>query len=402
MASHALATADPSLARMLGHVLVDYLANRKGYESAARSYIKFCSLRGLPPFPADGIKLAAWLVRIASHVKHTSMKVYLAAVHYQQVLEGMPWEVIGYDHVRNALHWVRRTFPCDPKGAKFAVTLSLLRRLFPFLAGWPHLASMSHEDRLFAAASWIAVMSFFRGGEFLSSPGSKRAILTRSAIRYAFQDGSELLVTAVPQPKATCWLPTVDVPCYGGVDPVFHPVVLWRAYDSGSPVAHSAPPQSVPAFHLSDGSALTKAWLTKRTASLCTLAGVELVDDLGKALSIKMASWRAGAVRSAMDAKPPISEPIIMELGRWKSIAWRSYFLHSAIDVQGAAQGMCLASAAPCASPERRVVMVPETGSMPSVAVLDGAVKAMARSSSKPPSQASPPQRIRRAPKRFR
>jgi hypothetical protein len=48
-----------------------------------------------------------------------------------------------------------------------------------------------------------------------------------------------------------------------------------------------------------------------------------------------MASWRAGAVRSAVDAG--LSEPMIMELGRWKSTAWRFYLLYSPVDVQGAA-----------------------------------------------------------------
>ena len=213
MAAHPISAADPALTSLLGHVLTDYLANRKGYESAARSYLSFCADRKLSPFPTDGVKLAAWLVRIASHVKFSSMKVYLAAVQYAQCLEGWAWNVPHYGFVRNSLHWVRRSFPCDPKGLKFAVTFSILRRLLALLPGWPFLPSMSHDDRLFATASWIAVGSFFRGGEFLSSPGSRRDTLLRSAVSVQMRDGVPLLVSAVPQPKATCWLPTVDVRC---------------------------------------------------------------------------------------------------------------------------------------------------------------------------------------------
>jgi hypothetical protein len=35
---------------------------------------------------------------------------------------------------------------------------------------------------------------------------------------------------------------------------------------------------------------------------------------------------------------------MIMELGRWRSSAWRSYLLHTALDVQGAARRMLAAS----------------------------------------------------------
>jgi hypothetical protein len=47
-----------------------------------------------------------------------------------------------------------------------------------------------------------------------------------------------------------------------------------------------------------------------------------------------MASWRAGAVASAVAAR--ISESMIKELGRWRSDAWRHYLLHSPLDLQGA------------------------------------------------------------------
>lgn len=41
----------------------------------------------------------------------------------------------------------------------------------------------------------------------------------------------------------------------------------------------------------------------------------------------------AGGVRSAIDAGIP--ETIIMEFGRWKSIAWRHYLVHSCVDLRG-------------------------------------------------------------------
>lgn len=344
IARHALASADPHMAALLGHVLSDYLVDRKGYDSAAKSYVDFCTLRGLSPWPTDGVLLGAWLLRICTHVRYTSMKVYLAAVHYRQVLEGFRWEVQDYEYVRRALRWIRRKLPCDPKGAKFAVTLSLLRALLPLLPGWPHLSAMSHDDRLFAAASWIAVTAFLRGGEFMSSPGSKRPLLLHSAMEVRMLKGVPALVVAVPQPKATCWLPAVEVPCYGAppdVCNVFCAVKLWRAYAAGSPPS-GLPPESTPAFRRANGSPLSRAWMIQRIEALCKLASIPLLDENGKGLPLKMASFRAGAVRSAVAAG--LSEPMIMELGRWRSSAWRSYLLHTALDVQGAARRMLAAS----------------------------------------------------------
>ena len=379
ISQHALAQADPLLAARLGSVLTGYLANKKGYESATRSYLDFCELRCLRPWPTDGVLLAAWLVRIATHVKWTSMKVYLAAVHYSQVLEGFEWRVPQYDYVRRALHWVRRRLPCDPKGRKFAITLSLLRVLFAKLPGWPNLAMMSHDDRLFASASWTAVTGFFRGGEFLAAPGSSRPILRLSAVRVESINSGLAQIISVPQPKATCWLPVVDVPCYGGSDPLFNTVVLWRAYRAGAPVL-GLPPEATPAFHLRDGSALSKEWMVRRTLELCRLAGVALVDDMGRVLDVKMASWRAGGVQSAVKAKVP--EPLIMELGRWKSLAWRSYLLLTALDVQGAARSMLAAAAGEAdqqEAPVQRLVSSVQFGSLPADDVADSRAVASAQ-----------------------
>jgi hypothetical protein len=319
--------------------MVGYLVDPAGYNSATRSYVTFCSDRGLVPWPTDGLLLSAWLYRIASCVKFTSMKMYLSGVRYSQILEGHAWVVSDYEYVRRTLHWIRRKFPCDTKGKRFAVTLSLLRQLFKLLPGWPTLSSMSHDDRLFASASWTAVCSFMRGGEFLASPGSKRKVLCASAMSICVVQGRRALVVAVPQPKATPWLKSVSVPCFASDDNCC-PVKLYEALVSGSPFVGS--PSATPAFHRGDGSPLSRAWLIQRTAALCKLAGIAMVDEKGKELSLKMASWRAGGVRTAISAGE--SESMIMELGRWKSGAWRHYLLHTALDVQGAALRMWTAS----------------------------------------------------------
>ena len=53
---------------------------------------------------------------------------------------------------------------------------------------------------------------------------------------------------------------------------------------------------------------------------------------------VKAASCRAGGVRSAMDAG--ISQPLIMAMGRWRSLAWDNYVLHNASDLQSSMEAM--------------------------------------------------------------
>ena len=77
------------------------------------------------------------------------------------------------------------------------------------------------------------------------------------------------------------------------------------------------------AFKLSSDATLSRDWMVKRSAGLLAMAGVQFLGENGMVTCVKAASWRAGAVRSAIDAKIP--SPTIMALGRWRSYAWLSY-----------------------------------------------------------------------------
>ena len=60
----------------------------------------------------------------------------------------------------------------------------------------------------------------------------------------------------------------------------------------------------------------------------------DTICDDGMTTTIRASPWCAGDVRSAVKAK--VSDSLIMELGRWKSSAWRYYLFHSKLDLQGA------------------------------------------------------------------
>lgn len=342
-----LALADPAGARVVDKAWDEHCVHdtRRKYTSIGSSYVHFCELRDVDPWPACDIRVAAWMLRICTTVKWTSMGSYLAGLRDQQLSLGMAWELKGSERIRRSMRWIKRKFPCNPVGVKFAVSLAVLRSILPRLKEWPKLEAMSHDDRLFATASMAGTAGMLRAGEFTTSPRSSRGVLPMENVRVRVVGGAPALVLSIPQPKARWWLQDVDVPCIGCGDEgsPFYPVRLWRALVEGSPaVARAGKAGSgtgkLPAFHFADGSPLTRDWLVRRTSELAIAAGVSMVDNAGRPLPVKSASWRAGGVRSATDAS--LSDPMVMFLGRWKSGAFKNYMCHTPVDVRRAARKM--------------------------------------------------------------
>ena len=93
-----------------------------------------------------------------------------------------------------------------------------------------------------------------------------------------------------------------------------------------------------PAFIMANGRPLSRDFMVQRTEALLQVAGIQVLDQAGKVAPVRAASWRAGGVRSAIDAG--VSVPIIMVLGRWRSIAWESYYMQTKADLRSAQASM--------------------------------------------------------------
>jgi hypothetical protein len=125
-----------------------------------------------------------------------------------------------------------------------------------------------------------------------------------------------------------------SVPCFANeVDDTMCPVRLWEEYSARSA---SFKPDG-PAFML-HGKALSRDYMVARTTALMCLADISFVDHKGVVMDVRAASWRSGAVCSAV--KAGVSVPYIMALGRWSSRAWENYLLHAPMDLQGSASSM--------------------------------------------------------------
>ena len=170
------------------------------------------------------------------------------------------------------------------------------------------------------------------------------------------------------------WLDSAKITCFStSVDgeAIIDPVVALEIYRKFSVILLA---DDGPAFVMSNGLPLSKTFMVDRTSRLLALARISLVDDTGAVAPVRAASWRAGGVRAALDANIPA--PIIMAMGRWRSIAWESYVLHDTNDLQLAMQSMWkVASKAPTTSPAMRVGnLVPAVVLTDALAEFDDAV----------------------------
>jgi hypothetical protein len=228
--------------------------------------------------------------------------------------------------------------------------------MFKFIPGYPNWMAMSHNDRAFIAASMIGVCGFLRGGEFLAYSGSKRPMLRKCDVRIE-PDGSVseasagvrgspditpsfVVCVAVAQPKNMWWLESADVTCCnpppGAVECDL--VTSLRLFWAISELTGVKLKENGPAFPMDDGAPLSRTFMVERTEVLLKLAGVQVVDQAGKLAPVRAASWRAGGVRSALDAGVPV--PVIMMLGRWRSLAWENYYMQTKGDIRAAQLAM--------------------------------------------------------------
>jgi len=286
VAAHPLAMADPYMAWLVSDSQVNHVvpSTRKGYTTAISSYTTFCCNRRLAPWPVDEVKMVGWMLYMGQKIKSTSLRKYMSALPYGQALqaEPFPWTLAGSEPVRKALRYIRHRYPCSPKANKLPISLALIYSLVAVLPGWPVVDRLSFDDLLWLTASVIATSAFLRGGEFLASSDSDRAVLSLAAIEITTIKSVPVLIVKPPQPKTRMDLTEVSIPCFAPPSAgALGPVALFTAYCSRSLVAGSRAPALVPAFHRADGSALTKAFMVKRTLSLLKLAKIDVVCPAG-------------------------------------------------------------------------------------------------------------------------
>jgi hypothetical protein len=340
VAGHPIAVRNPRLARKLDFALSNHVASstKRSYASGANSYMSFCTMEGVAPFPVDALWLCAWLIYAAMYVTVPSLLTYLAAVRYEHGSRGFPWVLSGNEQVRRVILYVKKKYGCKQVSKKLPISLSMVMKMALLLPGWPSPVSMSHDDRLFVCMSVLAVLGFLRGGEFLASAGSSRDPLLAREVRVVCKENVKFVSVSISRPKARWWIPYETAQCFSDPSsPALDPAHLLESYRSFSDVP--LPPFG-PAFRRASGDIASKTWFVKRTTQLLAQSHLlfSQVSWLGVQQKVLAASWRAGGVRTAKDAG--VSDSVIMVLGRWASSAWLRYFSSSSSDVRHAVRAM--------------------------------------------------------------
>jgi hypothetical protein len=307
------------------------------YRSMVKGYERWCAVRLLRPWPTDEILISSWILHLGTTVSVASIPGYVSACKFVQPLVcSSPWSCDGSVMIRQVLRHMKKLYGVSGKGSKYAICMATLRRILPLLPGWPDAQAMSHDDVMFACASLIATCTFLRGGEFTTHNGSTREVLRGKDVRVSVFNGRETVITAIPRPKNAWWSPFVEARCFdSGEAGPFSPVLWLRNYRERSEVALT---DEGPAFQTAGGLTLTRDFMVNKTNVLFELAGIFMLDEDGRSMPTKASSWRAGGARSATLAG--LSGPMIMALGRWKSIAWGAYVAYSLSDLESAAQQM--------------------------------------------------------------
>ena len=320
---HQLRASSPIMADMLEKAVRNHViaGTRSSYASAVVQFVRFVEARGgAPAFPVHEVWVAAWVLFAAMDISIPSLKGYLSALRYEQGCRGFAWKLGGNELVRRAMRYVSRVYGAPKRSLKFPITVEVLRRILPCLSGWPDLRLMSHDDRVFAAASAIGVFGFLRGGEFLWSKASGRPVLRREDVAIKTVGSAKVVEISIKHPKARWWLASEPVLCMSpsvasSLDPVWLMEGMMNLGPPGGPAD--------PAFCMADGSALPKAWMLAKTRNLLDEAGLHFPDHLGASVDVAAASWRAGGACTAKRAG--VSDATICHMGRWASNSFLRY-----------------------------------------------------------------------------
>ena len=319
---HPLAMADPVGAKALSSLL--RLAVTPGtactYDSAFSQLTAFCAARGLQSLPVDNVTLAAWLAfKGRQGVKAKSLSKYVSGIRHAHILHLGRWHLSDDVVVSMALRAIGVCSPSSDKLQKVPLSLDTILRCAQVMNGWPVLRALSYDDLLWLTASVIAFFAALRGGEFFVRPGSPRPVLRRSMLSVARKPGARFIRVNVPSPKTgqeRCFEPALAMD--PGPDFLLAPVSLWNAYEVARVRLFGLQHVDPPAFQLQSGGPLSGVFMLGRAKALCRSAGIHVQNSDGSPLLVGAASWRAGYVLSAKNAR--VADSTIRANGRWRSL----------------------------------------------------------------------------------
>ena len=191
------------------------------------------------------------------------MRVYMPAIKAAAITRGDVWQLDGDPIIHRIAVALKKRYGMPGKVQKLALSLSIIWALAVRIPGYPVIASMSHDDRLWLLASVMGCLGMLRGGEFLKSAKQSRAILMAKDLSLkAISRTRVALVVEISKPKARWWVmhaPVTIVSAPGTPLDIAH---LFRQYKTLSPHWRGG---NHPALVTFNGKVLPKNWMFAST-----------------------------------------------------------------------------------------------------------------------------------------
>jgi hypothetical protein len=252
-------------------------------------------------------------------VKAKSLSKYVSGVRHAHIIRLGRWHLNEDVLVKMTLRAIGVRTPSSNKLQKAPLSLDTILQCCKVMPGWPVLSSLCYDDLLWVTASVIAFFAALRGGEFFVRQGSSRPVLLRSMLTVERNTRSRYICVNVPTPKTD--QRRSSEPALA-MDPGPHfalsPILLWDTYEVARNRLFGPQNQDPPAFQLISREPLSGSFMLDRARSLCRLANLQVLDSFGQVVPVGAASWRAGYVLSAKNAR--IADSTICANGRWRSL----------------------------------------------------------------------------------
>ena len=290
-------------------------STHKTYQSALRRFASFCSLYSIvTPFPVSEPLLCYYASYLATQpLTPQTIKTYLSAIRYMQVILGLPEprEFSSLPRLRLVQTGIQRTHSqraSSPPRIRLPVTPAILARIRDL---WSTKSSDPDIIMLWAAAS-LCFFGVFRSGE-LTVPQARSfdpsVHLSWGDIAVDNPEKPTAIRVHLKRSKCDQIGKGVDV-FVGQTHTPICPVTAVMAYIAirGSSKGSF--------FHLASGQPLTKATFVAKFRQALQAIGLPYQDFAGH-------SFRIGAATAA--AKAGIEDSVIRTLGRWNSAAFLTY-----------------------------------------------------------------------------